>query len=277
MPGRTYKNYLSIRKKECFLLEMDTKRDTPAIRTISQGLGNSQGRSFAFPNFPNFIYPNDILNIGGQEGGNPPFSQLAFISYLFSLRLPSETLEIRRAYADGPMAEFLPQAGKALMGVVKYKGHQMIVLKFAFRGNIMGGFVLFRPCLCSEQDSRVPTLCPAHAIWPMIRGRAPVGERIFAKFPPYFGTRSTKIVMTRIGHLEGPKFSSRSFRRGAAQEINDIGATISLIIQSGTSTHSGYRAYLDLQAGYAVNSSSFVLGAIGSDSDDSDDGQPKKK
>ena len=77
--------------------------------------------------------------------------------------------------------------------------------------------------------------------------------------------------MTKIGHLGGPEFSSHAFRRGATQEIKDSGSTISLIIQSGTWTNAGYRAYLDLQADYAINISSLVLDALGSDSDDPDD------
>ena len=53
-PGRTYQNYLPRLKKACFLLELDAHWDTPSVRTISHGLENSQGRSFAFPNF---IFP----------------------------------------------------------------------------------------------------------------------------------------------------------------------------------------------------------------------------
>ena len=180
-PGRTYKNYMAHLKKAFLLLEMDIARDIPAIRTIAQGLENSQGRSFAFPNY---LLPKDILYIRDHEGAGSPFSPLAFISYLFSLRVPSEALQIRRAYADDPLTEFVPQADKALLGLRQYKGQQMMVLKFAFRENIRGGCVLFRPCLWSEQDNRARAICPVHSIWPMITDRTPVGARIFDKFPP---------------------------------------------------------------------------------------------
>ena len=54
--------------------------------------------------------------------------------------------------------------------------------------------------------------------------------------------------MARLGYAGGAKFSPHAFRRGATQEIKDIGSTLSVIIKSGAWAHSGYRAYLDLQA-----------------------------
>ena len=92
--------------------------------------------------------------------------------------------------------------------------------------------------------------------------------------PPSSVNRTLKQVVTKVGNRDGPRFSSHGFRRGATQEVKDSGATLSLIIQSGTWTHAGYRAYLDLQADFAINISSFVLGAIGSDSDDPDEDKP---
>ena len=162
------------------------------------------------------------------------------------------------------------------MGIRTYKDHEMLLPKFAFRENIRGGCVLFRPCLCSEQDKRARPLCPVHSIWPIIRDRTPVGERIFEGFPHCSDNRVIKIVMSKIGHLDGPKFPPHGFRRGSAQEIKDIGSTLSVIIRSGTWAHAGYRAYLDLQADYAINISSFIIDTIGSDSDDDKDQQQTK-
>ena len=100
--GRTYKNYMAHLKKACFLLEVGILWDTPAARTIANGLGNAQGRSFAFPNF---LSPKDILEIRDREGMPPPFFHLSFLSYLFFIRVPSDTLMIRRAYAGDPLTE----------------------------------------------------------------------------------------------------------------------------------------------------------------------------
>ena len=84
-PGRTYQNYLPRLEKAFFLLELDTNWDAPSVRTISHGLENSQGRSFAFPNF---IFSPDLLLIHQHAGARPTFFQAAFLPYLFSLRAP---------------------------------------------------------------------------------------------------------------------------------------------------------------------------------------------
>ena len=150
-PGRTYQNYLPHVKKACFLLDLNTSWDTPAARAIARGLENSQDRSFAFPNF---IFSADLLAIFKHEGPLSPFFQAASLSYLFSLRVPSETLELRRAFADDPLTEFAHQTDKALIGIRPYKGRDLLVVKFAFRKNIRGGCVLFRPCIFFEKDPR---------------------------------------------------------------------------------------------------------------------------
>ena len=273
-PGRTYKNYLAHLKKACFLMELDTRWDTPAVRTIAAGLENAQDRSFAFPNF---FFSKDLLKLLDHEGIDSAFFQLAYLSYLFSLRVPSETLRIQRAFFDDPLTEFVPQPDKALMGIRQHSDREMLVLKFSFRKNIRGGCVLFRPCLCSEKDQRARTLCPVHAIWPLIRLRTDAGEKIFPTFSPCGVNRTFKKVMTKMGYPDGPKYSSHAFRRGATQEIKDSGSTLALIITSGTWTHAGYKAYLDLQADFAINISRFVLDALGSGSEDDDADHPKNE
>ena len=83
--------------------------------------------------------------------------------------------------------------------------------------------------------------------------------------------------MTKLGYPDGPKYSPHAFRRGATQEIKDSGSTIALIIQSGTWAHSGYKAYLGLQADFAINIPRFVLDALGSGSEDDDPDRPKNE
>ena len=63
----------------------------------------------------------------------------------------------------------------------------------------------------------------------------------------------------------------------AKREIKAIGPTISLIIQSVTWQHAGYRAYLGLPAEYAVKISSFFLDSIGSDSEGTDEENQKAR
>ena len=270
-PNRTFKNYLTHLKKSCFLLELGAKWDTPSTRTIAAGLGNSQDRSFAFPNF---FFSKGLLKLLDHEGLESQFFQLGFLSYLFSLRVPSETLTLRRAFFDGPLTEFVPQPDKALMGIRRHSGRDVLVVKFPFRENIRGGCVLLRPCLCEETNDRARTLCPVHSIWPLIRSRVNAGDLLFPAFSPCDVNRTFKLIMTKLGYPDGAKYSPHAFRRGATQEIKDIGSTLALIIKSGTWTHAGYKAYLDLQADFAINISRFVLDALGSGSEDDDPDHP---
>ena len=270
-PNRTFKNYIAHLKKACYLLDLDTKWDTPAIRTIAAGLENSQDRSFAFPNF---FFSKDLLRLLDREGVESQFFQLGFLSYLFSLRVPSETLCLKRAFFDDPLTEFVPQTDKALAGIRRHSDRDVLVLKFSFRKNIRGGCVLLRPCLCDEIHDRARTLCPVHSIWPLIRARVNAGDLLFPSFSPCNLNRTFKMVMTKLGYPDGPKYSSHAFRRGATQEIKDCGSTLALIIKSGTWTHSGYKAYLGLQADFAINISRLVLDALGSGSEDDDPDHP---
>ena len=58
------------------------------------------------------------------------FAQLGILSYLYPLRVPSETLTIRRAFFDDPLTEFAPQTDKAPMGIRTHSGREVLVVKF---------------------------------------------------------------------------------------------------------------------------------------------------
>ena len=60
---------------------------------------------------------------------------LAFISFLFSLRVPSEALQLRRAFHDDPISEPVGQSEKALIGVRKFLGPDALIIKMARRMN----------------------------------------------------------------------------------------------------------------------------------------------
>ena len=273
-PGGTFRNYIQHLAKACFLMDMDTFWLTPAVRNLAKGLESSLDTSFRFPNF---IFSKDLLKILDHETIDSQFGQLCYLSYLFSLRVPSETLQIRRAYHDDPLTQFVHQEDRALMGIRKYENNELLVLKFARRKNIRGGCVLFRPCICYENHPRAIGLCPIHTVWPIIARNTPPGCVVFSTFSPTSINRTLKCVMTKIGYADGARYSSHAFRRGATQEIKDSGSTLSIIIKSGTWTHSGYRSYLDLQADFAINISRFVLDAADSDSNDEDDSLPKNE
>ena len=70
------------------------------------GLRNAQDRIFACPDF---VRTDEIIRILDFEGQNSTFGMVAFLSSLFSLRVPSETLFLFRADDTDPLLRFAKQ------------------------------------------------------------------------------------------------------------------------------------------------------------------------
>ena len=84
------------------------------MKAIAKGLANAQDKSFAFSNY---VFSKDLMCILDWETWHSTLAQVAFISYLSSLRVPSETLQLRRASNSDKLLKFEPQNEKALMGI----------------------------------------------------------------------------------------------------------------------------------------------------------------
>ena len=67
--------------------------------------------------FPNFIRSALVACIIDFEGSESQFAKVGYLSFLFSLRAPSETLTLRRAFSDDPVNEHIPQPEKALIKI----------------------------------------------------------------------------------------------------------------------------------------------------------------
>ena len=201
-PGRAFSQYLAHRSKASILMNMDTDWLTPTMRRVARGLKNAQDLSFKFPNFTHSTELMDRLKFVklASDTGNA-----YFLSYLFSLRVPSETLRLIRAFRNKRLAEFSPQTDKALIATRTFKGVTVLVVKFAFRGNIRNGCIFMRPCLCSDQ-ALPHDLCPVHAIWPCIRDRVEPGFPLFPGLTSNTFNRQLKATMTALRVPEGGKF-----------------------------------------------------------------------
>ena len=67
------------------------------------------------------------------------FAQLISIASLFPLIIPSEALQLRRAFADDPIAAFITQSEKALIGARPFGRTDALVIKLSWRKNLDGG------------------------------------------------------------------------------------------------------------------------------------------
>ena len=90
---------------------------------------NAQDRSFAFPNY---LMSADVLRLVGHKGVNQ-VGMIAYLPYIFSLRVPSETLQLTVSMPDEKLLRFKPQCPKAIIGPRAYNGATALVTKFRFR------------------------------------------------------------------------------------------------------------------------------------------------
>ena len=218
----------------------------------------------------------DVLRIVQFEGRFAPMAMVAYLSYLSSLRAPSEALALQVAATSDSLTTFTPQIPKALIGADALNQTPVLVIKFRSRENIRGGCILTRPCLCGEARAAARDLCPVHAFWQPLRANLHPGDAIFGTLSANSVNRHLKPIMTKLGYLQGRRFSSHGFRKGETHEISASGSTLATIIGSGTWTSGGYKSYLDLQADEAANISALLLENADSDSADSDKERPSR-
>lgn len=82
-----------------------------------------------------------------------------------------------------------------------------------------------------QKDGRARILCQAHAIWPLIKARASAGRRISPRKSQWAVNRAIRSVLAKLGYRDGQKPLPHAARRGASHGIENIGPTISLVIQ----------------------------------------------
>ena len=87
--GLRYSNYVGYVKKVCFFRNESVAWDTPAVRNVVKALKISGKSNFRFPNFLRIPQAISILH---HEGPKAEFGLLAYVAYLFALRVPSEAL-----------------------------------------------------------------------------------------------------------------------------------------------------------------------------------------
>ena len=265
-PGRTYTNYVSHLRKGCFLAESTLDWHTLAVKEVAKGLRAGQYIPFKFPNF---LYTQDLFRIINSLGWEDVFTQLAFLAYLFSLRIPSEALFLKRAFSNDRINEFVPQADKALIGTRTFQDVDCLIIKLSRRKNLAGGCLLRRPCICSVKSASGRRLCPPHAFWPLVSSRCGPGELIFPNFSKHNVNRILKTTLMKIGFEDGSQFTSKAFRRGATQELLTTGNSLEVIKGSGGWLGPGFRSYVDLGMDSAFRISKLLVEL--SDDDSSDD------
>ena len=172
------------------------------VKTIALGLRNAEDKSFAFPNY---IMSEWLLLIIQLEGRFAIMEMVAYLSYLFSLRVPSETLLLQKADPSDQLTTFSPQPPKAIIGVGTVNQTPVLIIKFRFRGNIRGGCILAMHCLCAEARRAARRLCPVRGFWGAISDRFNLGDLIFGTLSANSANRQLKAIMGELGYLRAHK------------------------------------------------------------------------
>ena len=106
----------------------------PCVRHVAKGLAKCQDESFRFPNF---IRIPLRLRLITHETSASEFAQAAFFPILFSLRVPSETLVLRRAVSPDLLGDFYHQVEKALICIRFSGGSPFLSATFSWRKNLV--------------------------------------------------------------------------------------------------------------------------------------------
>ena len=239
----TYGNYVCHLEKCCYFLRYPTTWSTPVIRHIAKGLKKCQDKSFRFPNF---IRSPLLLKIINHESSASEFAQACFLSFLFSFRVPSETLQLVRSYNTDELEAFTHQQEKALLGVRTIGGEPFLIAKLSTRKNLSSGCILRRPCFCNLRASTAQAICPVHAFWPLIRHRVDPCQPLFCAVNRRNFNCILKAVLAKLAIPEAERYSSHGFRRGTTQELKESGSPWSVVATSGIWHSHCCRGYVDL-------------------------------
>ena len=262
-PWETFGLYLVRVMKAAVLLGQPTDWLTPKVKSGAEGLRHAAVKSFPFDNF---MMAPDLLPLIKFVKLTTDFGLSAFLSFLL-LRVPSETMRIRRASDVYRLTEFPPHDFKIMAGIRPFSGSSLLIAKFPKRGNLPRGCILRRPCLCGEASLLARAFCPAHQIWPRLRERAEVRGLFHRSLSASKFNMELRRGMLGAGYADGGKYSPHCFRRGATQELQIAESPTDSIKRTGCWTGMGFRSYIDTQLTDALKISRLMTRIADSDSD----------
>ena len=105
---------------------------------------------------------------------------------------------------------------------------------------------LKRPCFCRIGSDRAGYLCPVHSLWRHIRRRVSCGQKLSKVTNRRNFNRYLKRTLGEMSIHEASRYSPRSFRRGATQELRESGSGWPVIASAGVWNSPSFLGYVDL-------------------------------
>ena len=117
-PGKTYVIYVEHLIKACHLVGFDIAWRTPLINSIAKGLSNKPSMRNPCRNSLTHAILDRIIR---AESWESEFARLCFVTYLFMLRLPSESLILHRALPTDLLLTLILDLLKPLSGYGNFR------------------------------------------------------------------------------------------------------------------------------------------------------------
>ena len=249
-PGKTYSLYVGHLNTACQLLEIDSSWRTDTIRDIAKGLAK---KAAGKERFHNSLAPSLLDRLIRSESWESELARLAYVTFLFMLRLPSEALILTRAMSDEQLLSPGCPSSPAVIGLREFQGEHRLVLKLAKRKNKKSLFTAMRPCFCGPNMLIPKHNCPIHQFWAAVVQHTAPGESLFPNLLSKNITRILRKALTNINVVEAERYSTHCFRKGAATAILNSGATLAQIMKTGGWVSGSFKVYLDLHRAEEVS------------------------
>ena len=268
----TFQQYVNSLRKVCYILRESLDWSSRAVVHAAYGLRLAASNRIRFPNFIRSEILWKLIRFFGQDD---EFTHLAYISFLFALRVPSEALPIRRAHKRDEVTLFTPQKEKALIALRSINGIPNLVLKLAWRKHMPGGCIMQRPCFCPHDTVRAKGLCPVHWFWPWVRRSRQCGALLFDKTNTRNLNRRLRYALAKIRIPAANLYSSHGFRRGAAQELKESGSQWPIVGEVGKWKGASFRTYVDLSDELSHDMAQLFIHSFDFDSEDDTPAEPE--
>ena len=113
-PADTFSNYVGFGRETCFFSQEPLRWGTSDVKNAIASLkmkGKGKYRS------PNFIGIDIAIRIRIRDSRGSPFAQMAYISFLYALRVPSDAPLLRRAFRNDDLTSFAPMKSLSLVAI----------------------------------------------------------------------------------------------------------------------------------------------------------------
>jgi hypothetical protein len=178
------------------------------------------------------VLTQKLMKVAIQHG-NVVAAMLFGAAYVFMARVPSELLKWQYQGASLTGA-----AGTPFDVAVQVDGVELRV-HLKRRKNARHGDTIRRVCACHL----APALCPVHTFGPWLQAFA-MGASPFEGWTPAKATKILRVYLAECGVGDTSKYSLHAFRRGAAQDMCDMGCTLEELLNAGGWSSRACFAYL---------------------------------